>query len=106
MSRRTQAGSVRERGAVGLLVGAAIALVIAYPPPSTGVDPLLGVGNVFVPLALSAVSVLTAGIGGALAGGVLADRVDAVPRLVVRTAVPAAALAIALLYLVVVAGFG
>lgn len=92
----------------GTLVALALgAVVVAYPPPATGLEPLLGVGNLFLPLIVSVVALLVA-IGGAvlLARNVAKAQTERGQRLVIRVFVSACVVAGISAYLGVVAGFG
>lgn len=91
---------------IALVALAVLAVVAAYPPPATGIPPLFGFGELFLPLALSAVALFVAVGGGLLAGSAAADRTDSLPGPVVRLLVPLAALTLVGGYLVTVAGFG
>lgn len=101
-------GPVRINRLGGLLVGiSVVAVVIAYPPPTTGLNPLLGVGNVFLPLIASVASLLFAIIGGALLSrGFSETQPERTHRLLVRILVPIGPVALISAYLVTVAGFG
>lgn len=60
MSCQTESGAFSAS-----LIGLAFAgVVVAYPPPATGLDPLLGTGNMFLPLIASVASLLIAVVGG------------------------------------------
>lgn len=102
----TPLSRVNRLGAV--LIGLAlVAIVIAYPPPATGLGPFLGVGTMFLPLIASVASLLVAIVGGVhLARGFATPQTDRAQRLLVRVFVPVGAVAVISAYLVVVAGFG
>lgn len=90
---------------VALVLLAGLGVVVAYPPPSTGVAPLFGLGTVFLPLGVSTLALLFAVGGGMLVGSAAAERVDSLPASLVRLLVPLAALALVGGYLLTVAGF-
>lgn len=90
-------------GMVGL---ALIAVVVAYPPPATGVEPLFGVGSMFLPLIVSVVALLLAVVGGVLLARNIANaQTERSQRLAFRVLVSVGAVAVISGYLVVVAGF-
>ena len=91
----------------GVLIGLAIvAVVVAYPPPATGIGPFLGVGGMFLPLIASIVALLVALVGGVLlARGIVTTQSERSERLLVRLLVPVAAVVVISAYLVFVAGF-
>ena len=90
----------------GLVAVALVAVVVAYPPPATGVRPLFGVGNVFLPLAVSVLSFLVALVGGVLlARDVTNARTDRVQRLAFAIVTALAPVALVGAYLTAVAGF-
>jgi len=91
----------------GILIGLAlVAVVVAYPPPVTGLDPLLGVGGLVLPLIASVAALLIAIVGGAfLARGFTQRQLGRIHRLLVRVVVPVGAVAVISAYLVIVAGF-
>ena len=91
----------------GLLIGFAIvAVVVAYPPPATGLAPFLGVGGMFLPLIVSVVALLIAIGGGVfLARGIVSTQSQQSERLLIRLLVPVAAVVVISAYLVFVAGF-
>lgn len=91
----------------GMLVGLAlVAVLVAYPPPFTGIAPLLGVGNVLLPLIVSVASLLVAIIGCVyLARGFTEEQSDRTERLLVRILVPVIAVVVMSAYLVTAAGF-
>ena len=83
-----------------------VAVVVAYPPPATGVAPLFGIGTMFLPLGLSTIALLVATAGGILLGRAVANQTDIVPAPLIRILVPLTALAVVGGYLLTVAGFG
>lgn len=91
-----------------ILVGLAfVTVVVAYPPPATGLNPFLGVGSIFLPLIASVVSLLIATVGGIfLARGFTEAHSKHTHRLLVRVLVPVGAVILISAYLVTVAGFG
>lgn len=102
------AGASQKLNRLGvLLVGFAFAaVVLAYPPSATGLEPLLGAGNMFLPLIASVASLLIAVIGGFfLARGLIGAKSNRSQRLLVRILIPVLAAAVIGAYLVVVAGF-
>lgn len=89
-----------------VLVGCVlVAVVVAYPPPVTGVPPLFGVGNLFLPLGLALGALVVAAVGGVLVGESVEARVEQLPPLAVRLLVPVGAVVLVGAYLVTVAGF-
>ena len=108
MSTAQQGGSLSSVNRLGgILVGLAlVTVVVAYPPPATGLDPLLGAGNMFLPLFASVASLLIAIFGGVLlARGFTQAQSERTHRLLVRVVVPVGFVAIISAYLVTVAGF-
>ena len=97
--------TVPAAGGVALVALAVLGVVAAYPPPSTGFQPLFGLGSMFLPLGLSTLALLIAAVGGVLAGSAGANRTDSLPAPLVRLLVPLAALALVGGYLLTVAGF-
>jgi hypothetical protein len=99
--------SERIPAAVGiaLVALAIVGVVAAYPPPSTGIQPLFGFGTMFLPLGLSTLGLLLAAVGGMLVGSAAAKRSDSLPAPLVRLLVLLAALAVVGGYLLTVAGF-
>jgi len=90
---------------VALVALAFLAVVAAYPPPATGIQPLFGLGELFLPLGLSTLALLVAVGGGMLVGSAAANRTNSLPGPVIRLLVPLAALALVGGYLLTVAGF-
>ena len=92
----------------GILVGLAlVTVVVAYPPPATGLRPLLGTGNMFLPLFASIGSLLIAVVGGVLlAPGLIQAQSERIHRLAVRVVVSVVAAAVISAYLVIIAGYG
>lgn len=89
-----------------LLVFALVTAVISYPPPRTGVRPLFGLGNMFLPLFPSAGAVLLAIVGGILvARELVRGQTGRVQRLALSALIPVGAVTIVGGYLTVVAGF-
>lgn len=90
----------------GLVALALVAVVVAYPPPATGVGPLFGVGNMFLPLIVSVVALLLAVAGGVLlARNITNAQTERSQRLAFGVLVPVGAVAVISVYLVVIAGF-
>ena len=92
----------------GTLVALALgAVVVAYPPRATGLEPLFGVGTMFLPLLVSVGALLSA-IGGSvlLARNIATDQTERSQRLAIRVLVSACIVAGISAYLAVVAGFG
>lgn len=98
--------SVSPTVGLGLVAIAFLTVVAAYPPPATGIAPLFGIGNMFLPLGLSALALVVAVSGGVLVGRAAANRPNRLPPLLVRLLVPLAALVLVGGYLTTVAGFG
>lgn len=108
MSTVEQGRSLSKLNRLGgvLVVLAFIAVVVAYPPPATGLNPFLGVGNMFLPLIVSVVSLPIAIVGGIfLARGFTETQSKRGHRLIVRVLVPVSAVTVISVYLVIVAGF-
>lgn len=90
----------------GLVALALVAVVVAYPPPTTGVGPLFGIGNTFLPLAMSVIALLVTVVGGVLlARNITKTRPERPHRLAFGISVPVGAVAVIGVYLVVIAGF-
>jgi hypothetical protein len=91
----------------GVLAGLPLlTVIVSYPPTVTGLDPLLGMGNLFLPLILSVLSLFVAVIGGVLLSrGLVNSRAERRQRLRVRISIPVGVVMIISAYLVVVAGF-
>lgn len=107
LSRRGNSLSRVNRFGSALVALAIAAVVVAYPPPSTGIAPLFGVGNPFLPMVVSMASLLVAIIGGVLLARSLTEgRTERTQRLLVRVVIPLVAVAVVGTYLVTVAGFG
>lgn len=89
-----------------LVVFVLVTVVISYPPPRTGVRPLFGLGNLFLPLFPSAGAVLLAIIGGILvARDLVRGKAGRVQRLAISALVPVSAVTVVGGYLAIVAGF-
>lgn len=89
-----------------LVVLALIAVVVSYPPPTTGFQPLFGAGNMFLPLIVSVLALLIAIGGGILLTRVITNQeTDRFLRIAIRVLVPIGLVAAISAYLVVVAGF-
>ncbi|MFC7205241.1 hypothetical protein ACFQJC_17160 [Haloferax namakaokahaiae] len=85
---------------------ALVTVVISYPPPATGVKPLFGFGNMFLPLFMSALALVVAIIGGTLlARNIASAQTGRVQRLAITALIPASAVAVVGVYLAVTAGF-
>lgn len=93
------------RSGLALLALAIVTVVIAYPPPATGVLPLFGVGSMFLPVGLSAGALLAAALGGFLLAPAVAEQFPSLSTKVAKLLAPAAAVALVGAYLVTVAGF-
>lgn len=91
----------------GILVELAlVAVVIAYPLPAIGLDPLLGAGGMFLPLIASMASLLMAIVGGVfLVRAFTQAQPKRTQRLGVRILVPVSVVAVINAYLVIVARF-
>lgn len=90
----------------GLVALALVAVVVAYPPPATGVGPLFGVGNMFLPLIVSVVALLIAVVGGVLlARNITNAQTERSQRLALGILIPVGAVAVISAYLVAIAGF-
>ena len=91
----------------GLVALALVAVIVAYPPPATGVGPLFGVATMFLPLIVSVVALLLAVAGGViLARNITNAQTERSHRLAFGVLVPVGAVAVISVYLVVIAGFG
>ena len=92
----------------GTLIALAVgAIVVAYPPRATGLEPLFGVGTLFLPLLVSAGALLSAIVGAVLLARNAANaQSERGQRLAIRVFVSACVVASISAYLGVVAGFG
>lgn len=88
-----------------LVTVALIAVLVAYPPLSTG-SPLVSIGSIFLPLSVSIVALFFALVGGLLLGrNLAAHQARDVSRVAIRVLIPVSAVVIIGAYLVVIAGF-
>ena len=108
MNRIPQNQTVPQLNRLGgiLIVFALVTVVIAYPPPATGIRPLFGFGNLFLPLFIAAGSLVIATVGGILlARNIASAHTERGRRLAISALIPASAVAVVGAYLAVVAGF-
>ena len=108
MNRIPQNQTVPQLNRLGgiLIVFALVTVVIAYPPPATGIRPLFGFGNLFLPLFIAAGSLVIATVGGILlARNIVSAQTGRGQRLAISALIPASAVAVVGAYLAVVAGF-
>ena len=90
----------------GLVALALVAVVVAYPPPATGIESLFRVGNMFLPIIVSVVALLITVVGGVLlARNSTNAQTERSKRLAFGILVPVGAVAVISVYLVVIAGF-
>ena len=95
-----------DRLGEALVVVAFIAVVIAYPPPATGIEPLFGMGDLFLPLLVSIGALLFGVLGGiSLGRNATGARSGGVQSLAIRVSIAVGTVSAIGVYLIVVAGF-